>query len=534
MISKLIPSRATAVSTAVLVLLLTSTLAPLAAGAADGRNAELAIDQPHYIDSGVETRQSNGTTVYVASGEQLDIFPQNFDSENVVNYGVTTQGGEMNLNPQTGAFVFKPSQTGTYNLFFVVERTTVVETSNTTANNSTTNSSTTAETVTEQVRYEAAVRVEGGLNLVHQEEGSIASTRVAAENWRDFNSTIHGQDLVGAGGTGDAVEEMISWYTLRKHPQEALTGGVVGYLILGFSSTAVLVWVVFFGGHAKITRALRKRLHIFEATEAEEGSAKEAVAELDRQEKQRAAQNTDWNDLPGFDDHVASAFREVFGETVHDGTVEYLAAMLPGTLIRDRLQAMGHDGYVAVVDERAAPDGGDDGDGEIVSAHLAHGDDVDADADVVDLVDATEETVEAVATALETWDDPVLTEFELVDADYDAADLETTYESMDIRAVGERLEADMRYFDSPEAYGEYLQEFLASVEEGPECDTEGRPDEIRYIMSHFLKHAQVLDDRFDFPLVRFHREAIERALVDFDPEAEARDAIEQVKLGGGA
>jgi len=168
---------------------------------------------------------------------------------------------------------------------------------------------------------------------------------------------------------------MVRWYELRKHPQEALTGGIVGYLILGVSSTAILVWVAFFGGHAKIVRALRRRVHIFEAAEAEEGSAKEAVAELERREKQRSAQNLDWNDLPGFDDRIAGAFREIFGETVHDGTVEYLSAFRPRNLVRDRLQAMGHDGYVAVVDERAAPDGGD-GDSDdttIQKAHLAMG-----------------------------------------------------------------------------------------------------------------------------------------------------------------
>jgi len=529
MFAKLIPSRATAVSVAVLVLLLCSTLAPAVAGQVDGRNAELAIEQPHYIDSGVQTQQSNGTTVYVANGEELNLFPQNFDSENVVNYGVTTEGGQMNLDPQTGAFVFQPSEVGTYHVFFVVERTRVVE-------NETANNTSTPQTVTEQVRYEAAIRVEGGLNLVHQEAGEMQSTQVAAQNWREFNSTIHSEELVGAGGTEAAVQEMVNWYILRKHPQEALTGGIVGYLVIGLTSTAVLVWVVFFGGHAKITRALRKRLHIFEAVEAEEGSAKEAIAELERREKQQAAQNMDWNDLPGFDDRIASAFREIFGETVHDGTVEYLAAFRPRNLVRDRLQAMGHDGYVAVVDERASPDGGDDGKQQIVAAHLAQEPEVADGADVVDLVDADEQTIGDVADALENWDETALLEFDLVEADYDASDLQTTYDSMDLETITESLEADIRQFqgEEPDAFGKYLEEFLATVLESPECDTEGRPDRIRYVMSHFLKHSQVLDDRFDFPLVRFHREAIERALVDFDPEAEAREAVEQVKHGGGA
>ncbi len=155
---------------------------------------------------------------------------------------------------------------------------------------------------------------------------------------------------------------------------------------------------------------------------------------------------------------------------------------------------------------------------------------------MVNLAEADEQTIGAVADALDSWDDDLLTEFDLAEADYDAGDLQTTYESMDLEAITQSLEADIRQFqgEEPDAFGEYLEEFLTTVLESPECDTEGRPDRIRYVMSHFLKHSQLLDDRFDFPLVRFHREAIERALVDFDPEAEARQAVEKVKHGGGA
>jgi hypothetical protein len=64
-------------------------------------------------------------------------------------------------------------------------------------------------------------------------------------------------------------------------------------------------------------------------------------------------------------------------------------------------------------------------------------------------------------------------------------------------------------------------------------DDEGRPDEIRYAMSHFLKLSQLLDDRFNWPVVAFHREAIERALVDFDPEAEAEAVIDRAQMSGG-
>lgn len=515
---------------ALLVPLVAGAVSMTAAGQPDTQRADLYVEQPHYIDGDVEAQNSDGTPVYVASGETLELHPQNFASEDVVSYDVTTPNASLSYNDATGAYTFTPEATGTYDVHWVVEETVEQTNGNTTT------------TTTRQQRYDAQIRVDGGLNLVHQEAGSMEDQRVAAENWREFNSTIHHQGLVGAAGTEPAVEEMIRWYHLRKNPTEALTGGVVAYLIMGVTSTAILVWVVFFGGHVRIVQTLRRRLHIFEAVEAEEGAAKEALAELDRQRNQRTTQNMDWQDLPGFDDHIAKAFRETFGETVHDGTVEYLAAMLPGNLIQDRLHAMGHDGWVAHVD-RAATDGGTaassggDAPSRIVSADLVRREDVDGDIedhdDIVDLATADSKTVAKVRDALDSWDLSELRVFSLPDADYDAGDLDVTYDSMDLDAVTERVRADMRHFEDKEAFGEYLQEFLESIEDSPVCDDQGRVDGIRYTMTHFLKHAQVLDDRFNFPTIRFHREAIERALIDFDPEQEATNAIERIQSGAG-
>lgn len=535
----------TTVSTLVyglLVVMLVTSVAGTALGAAPitSSDARIVIDQPHYIDSEVKEQSQNGTSVYVAKGAELTLHPQNFDTSRLVDFGVATANGSMTYDSRTDTFVFTPSAKGTFEVYWIVnqqaqqERRSVAEGNNSTGGNTTTSM--------QQVRYSTRIRVTGGLNLVHRKSGSIKEMRTAAKNWREVNSTLHQRGLVGPEGTGPAVEEMIKWYELHpsNNPFEALTGGVVGYLVIGATSTAILVWVVFFGWHAKAINALRRRLHVLEAVESEEGTAKEALSELDRQQQQREAQNTDWQDLPGFDDHVAKAFRETFGTTVHDGTVSYIAATLPRNLVRDRLQAMGHDGWVAIVTEESATDGGGDelsladriGAVKLARRADVNTDDVDED-DVIDLAGADSETIDAVCDALPSFDVEELRLFDLPAADYDAGELNTTYESMDLDSVIDQLQADMRHFDDKQAFGEYLQEFLASVEESPVCDEQGRPDGLRYVMSHFLKHAQVMDDRFNFPLIRFHRESIERALIDFDPEQEATDAIKDIQAGGG-
>lgn len=520
------PSRATAASLAILCLLVVPLLAPVAGAAApDTRDAELTVEQPHYISDDVQRLESNDTTVYVASGEALRLYPQNFKAENVESYGVATANASLEFDQATGAFTLRPEQTGTYQVYFVVSKTVAVG-----GNNST-------ETAERRYRYDARVRVDGGLNLVHQPAGAQQETVEDAAKWREFNSTIHQQSLVGPEGTEQAVQEMISWYKLNptNDPFSALTGGVWAYLVLGVTGTSIIVWVVVFGGHAKIVGALRKRLHTFEAAEAEEGAAKDAVAELEHRLNINEPQNMDWTEVDGFDDHIAGAFREVFGETVHDGTVEYLSAMLPRNLINDRLRIMGKEGYVAVVDEQVAADG--DSEASLAEraerVHIDHRDNVATGADTIDLADASDAALASIRDAIDDWTAGPLRQFDLTDAGYDPSDLETTYESLDIDAIAERLEIDDRHFEDREAFGEYLAEFLESVEQSPICDDAGRPDDIRWVMSHFLKQAQLLEGRFNWPVMRWHREATERALQDFDPEAEAQHVVERVQ-GGGA
>lgn len=515
-----------------IVALLVSSTAAVAVGGVSAQQAgsetaaELVVEQPHYISEEVDQTRDNGTTMYSARGSELKLYPQNFESDNVINYGIENGNATLGFERQTGAFTLKPEGQGTYNLFFVVEKE--VQKQNATSNETT--------TVTEQQRYTTRVRVTGGTDLIHRDPGDIQEMRQDAANWREFNATLQQEGLIGGAGIEATLQEMINWYDLKKNPQEALTGNVVAYLIIGTTSTAILVWIAFLGGHAKIVRALRKRLHIFEAVEEDEGGAKEAIAEMEHLQNQQNAQNQSWQDLDGFDDHIAGAFEEIFGPTVHDGAVEFFAAIQPRNIVSDRLQAMGQEGYVAVVDESVAPDGGN-ASPSIQSVRIVKRDDVgDAPEDcIIDLKEADAEDIEDIVDALEWWDaDVIWKDFDAVEAEFDAHEMDVTYESMDLDSLSEQLQADMRHFRNEEAFGEYLREFLESIEGSRFCDEDGSPDEIRYAMTHFLKLSQLLDDKFSWPAVSIYGEHVDRALLDFDPEAQAREVVDSVQRGGAS
>lgn len=512
--------------TALLVALLVVpvVLAPVAAVGAQSqtRTADLAIQQPDYVSGDVGQTTDNGTRIYSVRGEQLDMRPLNVEQSNVIDFGA--DGGTFTYDSQFETYRLTVDQEGTYEVWWTVNREVQV------GNNS---------TEMRTIRYAALIRVQGGVGLAHKPAGQVSDTQQAARNWREFNSTIHSSELAGPGADTElVVQEMIDWYKLRKDPLAALTGNITAIMIMLVTTLGGAVLLLLAAGwHQYALRKLYGTLHYFEIIEAEEGTAKDVIEELDHREKMHALQNMDWNDVFQ-DDHVAGAFREQFGETVADGTLEYLSLVRPRHLLRDRLQAMGQAGYVAVVEDETATDGGtaaaDPGGGPSIASARIQPDrtGVADDERVIPLADASGAQLDALLDRdVLDWDADAIRTFDLPGAEYDPTDLATTYETLSLRELVAELRADMRHFEDADAYGQYMREFLHAVREHPFTDDHGRPDDIRVAMSSFLQHAQLLGDRFDYPLIHFHAEAWERALIDFDPEAEAAEVVARVKDG---
>lgn len=99
------------VTVALLALLVAGSIAPFIVGSAAAANvterpAQLVVEQPHYIGGSPSESRANGTRIYEVQGPVQEIFPQNFESDRVVDFGVTTDGGQMNYEQRTGAFTF--------------------------------------------------------------------------------------------------------------------------------------------------------------------------------------------------------------------------------------------------------------------------------------------------------------------------------------------------------------------------------------------------------------------------------------------
>lgn len=513
------------------LLLVLSVLSPATAAIATAqqddivRSADLSIQEPHYEDGDINRQTDNGTEIYVVDGEQLEIAPRNFETSGVVDFGVRSGSGTLTYDGNFDSYTLNAENgTGTYRLYWRVNEEVTVTNS--------TGNQTTNETRMSTVQYEALVRVDGGTNLQHIPISQNEELKEDAGKWREFNATLQSSGLVEKGvSVQTTVQEMINWYQVRKDPLAALTGNFTAVIIIMVSTIGGGLVLLSLGAyHQAIVQRLYRKLNIHRSIEAEEGTAKENIEELEFKERMQALWNMDWQDIHA-DDHVASAFRDDLGETVGEGAEEFMSLFQPRNMIRNRIQAMGHDGYRCVVGRRTVTDGGDDPETTITEARIEPATSIPEGADTVNPADADEETIEEILDCID-WDSTTIRTFDLPSADYDAHDLDETYESMDLDQLIEEMRADMRHFDSKGTWGEYMKEFIESVREHPFTDEHGRPDELRYTMSQFLETAQLLDDRWDFPMMHYYAEAFERALVDEDPESDAMDVVEKVRREG--
>ena len=484
----------------------------------DTRGADLSIREMDYADGSVAEQTANGTPIYVVEGEEVLIRPQNFDSGNVVDYRVSTVGGELTYDSEFDAYIFRPGDnaTGTYDISWSVTRT---EEEIVTENNTTV---TRTETVNRE--YIAKIRVDGKTNLKHI-SGKESERR---QHYREVGKTVNrtNQELrdrwlpfIKNDGSDLAIyQALVSRGVSTGNPYNLLTGkmGAILFMII----TALGGWALLtvnFGSFGALIYKLKKRLHIFETIEEEEGEVADRLAEADQKERKRAAQNVDWNNVIE-DDHFAAAFREL-GENFHDGVHALTASQLvPENWVRDRLQAADQCGYRVDVTR----DDDELADATVVApADVNEDDDTEAIGDLLDdgLVDAVD------------WGDPELKAFDLPTADYDRGKLDTEPVTTNLDELLRTINLQMEDFPNQRVAGEYLREFIESELEHDHTDRDGTVNGVREVLNNFLKVAQVGTGRHDLPM-QYVSEAIERGLIDHDPNEEALELSREVRAGG--
>lgn len=519
-------------------LLVASVVATTGASAAlETRPADLAIEQPHYIDGDVSRSSANGTTVYEAEGDRLLLSPQNFAPGDVVSSGVEESAGELSLDKDLGVYTFKPSKDGSYNVYWTVEETrqTTTPSGNSTANGTAANATTSStETETVRVQYTAVLRVETG-DRQHIPAGELEAQREAAANWSEFEGAVKSEEVAGPDADmGEESQLAVNLLKLRHHPASALTGNFTQILLSLFITLGGLfVLLLFVVYHYLSRRSDIKFRHKRESLDAERADLEDQLLEAEERERLSALEGMDWNDI--FPDDVARAFREAFGETVLDGFLELQESLLPSNLIRDRLEAMS-DEYVAVVErEDVATDGGEDVDesddvaARIVDAEVRPADELE-DVDDVETV-GLEEPSEDLVDALE-WDDPELRSFDLPAQELDQSEFSTTLEGATLEELIQEYDVEMRQFENNrEVFAEYLLEFLTSVHEHEFTDEEGRVRPIRYALNLFLRTSRLLDERHETPLAAYQSEHIAFLLANYDHDEEVSEYVNDVSEG---
>ena len=521
----------------VVALLVLSSLGPalsIAAAAPQTETAQLAIDQPHYVEKDAKTTTENGTTVYHASGVPLEISPQNFEANNVVDYGVLTDGGnaELSYNDAFEEFVFTADKQGTYTLYFSVERHVSV------ANES--GNGTRVET--RQQRYTAKIRLAVVADMVHQPASDLEATRKKAEKWDDWNATV--QDVQGIVGnsvfakvglakpptTEETMQGMVDSYLTFKAPLYMLTGNftqivtLITFTLGGwlFVATIILPLLGTIG-------VLAYRSNRFETVEAEEGRLSKRVGIQQQKEDEQALANGTHNDV-WEDDYLADAMRNL-GDDPLTAVTRLYSKLRPRFAFHARLQAMAASGWVAVVDRRVSGDGGDDDTVTVAEAHLEPAGSVDEGADTVSLdVDPDSPLIDALDwDQTEIWED-----FDLREADIDPKEVRTTpIDVYDIRELVELTDLDMRQFEDESHAAQNMVELLEYVREHPLTDDHGKPGTLRYGLEHHLRAARLLEDRFHMPIDSI-TDLFEKAIIEHDAGAEAQRTLENIREGSHA
>jgi|AntDeeMinimDraft_4_1070355.scaffolds.fasta_scaffold00760_14 type II secretory pathway pseudopilin PulG len=481
--------------------------------ATDARTPNLIVDQPAFVDSDI--RQDGDT--YTASYAELTIVPRSFEHRDVVEYGLDTDAGSLTYDSTYDTYEFDAGEDeGTFELYWIVEE----------------ERQTNGTSTTEQVRYESTIQVEDAQQYEHHPAGTLEQQRSDAENWSAVTSDVRQV----SGDDADVDQQLdvaLALLEFRNNPFSALTGNFTALLTaLAISPGGWFVLLLFGILFVISTYSIIARRNWLESVLGDEAELQEEMSQFELEKKKQALENMDWQDVPGFDDTTARAFRESMGLNPLEGTKRLLSTLRPAALIHDRLLAMGQSGYVAVVErDTARTDGGADTDepAPITSVDLRQAHEIDTesvDGDIDDLEDPSDELVDAL-----DWNDDTLRSFDLPDATLDPDAMSTELSALDFEELMAEMDASRQDFDDEGVYGQYIREFVESVRDHNITDEDGRIDETRYAMNQLLHLANVERDLFDIPIMEFVGDAVERTLIDHDPIADAKSFVDDVEAG---
>lgn len=510
-------------------VLILSLAAPFAAGPAVAdtveRDAQLTIEQPHYIDSAVTQTTENETEIYEAQGEHLRLYPENFDPENVIGVFVEPEGASIQADDH-GGYVLEADETGTFTVIWEVER--LVSEGN--------------ETVTQQVEYRADIRVTDGLDTTTIDQDRLDELEEDASEWRSINETATAQAgdsiwysvLPGQPSGSEWIDSALDKQQLVHNPGAVFGRGMITVFIGLVSFGGALLLALWLGWVAKVIAYFRRKLNLHESIEDEEGELAQRFEQQAIRESQESVQNLRFTQF--FLPHQADAMREL-GETPFEADANLIGnSVLPSVGVAFKARAMGRDGYVGVVpesvlsDDDVAPHTSTD---DILdnlrtageTLEIARVDDVEPEAVTVDLTVAGRDWLDVLPV-----NEPVMLEYDPAETDVDTGDIVVDDIEWTPEDLVERMNFEREHFESEVEAARHVRQFFEVIREHSATDAEGRPDTDQYALETLLRNSQLLDDRFGIPR-QYIIDVLEAAIAADDPVQDGKDLIDDRESG---
>lgn len=499
-----------AVLTVVLACIATAIAGP-AVGQVRTVDADLAVDQPDYADGRVDRSTSNGTAMYTGVGP-MEIAPQNFDPDDVENFGVATPGAKLTYDGQFEEYVFRADEPGTYRVWWETSSTAPARATST---NGTENGSANASSTASGTRYTAQIRLRSGADVKPVDSAALDSVRERADKWEAFNATVQDlreEDMLfypDSMSTDETIETMIAAYRTQGNPIAALSGNVTTILIImGTTLGGIFFAVVVLGYMTLREAAFRKKLHQFELTEDDEGEWAKKQSRMAKRERLRSATNTEFQDL-GFDDYWAHQLREAYGQNFARAWESILGEMelqIPA----DWLAIMAQNGYVGVesgdtidvVDERS----------------------IDETDEPIDLAELDESQVRRVA-----MDEPPVSTFDLESASIDWEKLgESDMPAADLEGWADRWDLDVDHDADLIEHAEMLREFADAVQDHEFTDEDGAVVPTRAYLEALIEASQEAN-RYQLPMASQLSSMLIMALDEYSPEDRVEQTVDDIQ-----
>jgi hypothetical protein len=315
-------------------------------------NADLYVEQPRHVSSGVDSTTTEIGVVYTASGQVLELEPRNFNPEDVIKASVREDAATLKFDKSIGRYILDTQGTaGTYQLVFRARADGKITT------------------------YRATIKVQQA-DFAHLPAAELNDLEQQAGQYDWVVSQFASAGLLAEDASADRVEAVIedavTWYTFYDNPLSGLSGQFLsfGIMLIKWPAGWVIlgtVFIVAFWRLGKTKKENRKLKRQFADIE----NINESKREAQERELKRILSMQTFQDL-GLTDTDAQAVKEHCDvdnpRQFLDKFRDYFAPSRSVALLLSAYEQLGHavsvtrrDGQVVeaeLVEQAAVPDGG--------------------------------------------------------------------------------------------------------------------------------------------------------------------------------